>query len=395
MGTKVLDFEVTQLPERVSGLDGYARALCLFRHRQIPIAEARVQVKNGRITGAALRETLLARFGRELCMAWLDTLLENGPEPPPAFQGKITIAVCTRDRPDDLRNCLKSLDRLPNDGQEVIVIDNASQLPSTKEIVLEYGRARYIREDRPGLNCARNRAVKEARGEVIAFIDDDATADPIWLRGLASGFDSPVTAAVGGLTMPSELETEAQELFEVLGGFGRGFRKRRFNLETHSPLSGGTAGSGVNMALRREVLDKIGNFDEALDAGTVTLSGGDTEMFSRILAAGYEIVYEPKALNWHRHRRSREELRHTFYGYGVGLYAAWTRCLIYGREWGVLKAAYRWFIGIQLPRLIQALKGRPGGWPWDLAWAEFCGSLRGPWAYFHARRKVRSNPEPS
>jgi hypothetical protein len=146
----------------------------------------------------------------------------------------------------------------------------------------------------------------------------------------------------------------------------------------------------VNLAVRRDILEKIGFFDEALDSGTPTMAGGDTEMLTRILAAGYEIVYEPSALNWHRHRRSREELRRTLHGYGVGLYSAWTRSLLVGREWGVLKAAPRWFFTVQLPRLTQACLRRPGAWPFDLAWAEFTGTIRGPWAYCRARRILRA-----
>ncbi|MCA1627002.1 MAG: glycoside hydrolase family 2, partial [Acidobacteria bacterium] len=96
----------------------------------------------------------------------------------------------------------------------------------------------------------------------------------------------------------------------------------------------------VNMALRRSAVEQVGFFDEALDAGTPARSGGDNEMFTRILLAGYRIVYEPAALNCHRHRRTWEELRAAIYGYGVGVYAAWTRSLLVEGELSALKVAF-------------------------------------------------------
>ncbi|HYF36619.1 MAG TPA: glycosyltransferase [Prosthecobacter sp.] len=391
MPTIVLDFEISRLPHQLTGLDRYHSALCLFRHNRRPVARAQLPIYKGRLMGRDLRECLLAQFGPDLVQAWLEDVL--GPELKPADSTKslrATIAICTRDRPEDLRNCLSSLRRLPDDGQEVLVVDNASKADATEKAVRDYPPARYVREDRPGLDCARNRALLASRGDIVAFIDDDATADPVWLRALVSGFEDPLVMAVGGLTMPSELETEAQELFEKIGGFSRGFRRRRYSLESHTPESGGAAGSGVNMAFRRDVIEKVGLFDEALDAGTVTLSGGDTEMFARILAGGYDIIYEPAALNWHRHRRTYAELKHTVFGYGVGLYAAWTRNLFIGKHWTVLPAVYRWIRNVQIPRIRDGVFGRPGAWPMDLTFAELRGTFLGPWAYWRARRRLRA-----
>ena len=66
----------------------------------------------------------------------------------------------------------------------------------------------------------------------------------------------------------------------------------------------GMFGTGANMAYRRSLFDKIGYFDPALDVGTATNGGGDLEMFFRVLKEGYVLVYEPRAVVRHRHRRS-------------------------------------------------------------------------------------------
>jgi GT2 family glycosyltransferase len=191
------------------------------------------------------------------------------------------------------------------------------------------------------------------------------------------------------LTMPLELETEAQEWFERYSTFGRGFRRAVFDRNSLNPLAAGRAGAGANMALRRSVTQLVGLFDEALDAGTPTRSGGDTEMFSHILSSGYRIVYDPAALSWHRHRRSWEELRQTLYGYGVGVYALWTRKLLLERELTVPKLAWSWFWRTQVPALVSSLLRRPASMPLDLLLAELRGCAVGPWAYLSSRRRLQ------
>jgi GT2 family glycosyltransferase len=141
------------------------------------------------------------------------------------------------------------------------------------------------------------------------------------------------------------------------------------------------------MALRRSVLDLIGPFDEVLDAGTPTLSGGDTELFYRIIANGFQIVYEPAALSWHRHRRTWEELRHVLYGYGVGTYAYWTGKLVQDKEWSVIFMAGNWFWKHQLPALLKSILHFPNSTPVDLLVNELRGCLSGPRAYYLSRRE--------
>jgi len=249
-----------------------------------------------------------------------------------------------------------------------------------------------VSEDRLGLNAARNRALQEAKHDLIAFADDDTIPDPEWLCALLRNFDDPPVGCVTGLTMPLELETEAQGWFEQLSPFGRGFQRRVFDKNRIHPMAAGRVGAGANMALRRSIFKQIGPFDEMLDGGTPTCSGGDTEMFSRILKAGYQIVYDPSALSWHHHREDWADLRRTIYGYGVGVYAFWTRGILMEREVGVVKLAWQWF-GYQFRGLLRSLLRRPGSAPVDLLWAELRGCAAGPGAYLRSRRALRKKKE--
>ena len=210
--------------------------------------------------------------------------------------------------------------------------------------------------------------------------------DPSWLRSLHRAFRHPRTLCTTGLTLPAELETEAQLWFESTNGFGRGFESRLFDGVEHDPFNVARAGAGVNMALRRSVLELIGPFDDALDAGTPTRSGGDHDMFTRILAAGYCIAYEPSAICWHRHRREWRELVDTVRGYGTGVYACLTRHLLHG-ELPAIRIALGW-LRWQITALLRAPLGSAGRVTRELGLAELRGCAEGPRAYLRSRRRL-------
>jgi len=337
------------------------------------------------------------RFSRALCelvnarrWSWKaeDYL---GPEPAASLPSG-TVAICTRERPDDLTRALHAMQALTVSPADILVIDNNPATERTRLVAALFPRVRYVREDTPGLDAARNRALREAGTPVVAFSDDDATPEPEWLGSLLAGFTDPHVVCVSGLTLPLELETPAQEWFERYSPFGRGFRRRVFDGTRHDPFAVSAVGAGANMALRRDAVLDLGGFDEALDAGTATRSGGDHEMFARILAAGFRIVYEPAAVSWHRHRRTWEELRDTVYGYGVGVYAFWTRKLLFEGELTILRHVVGWLRYGQLPALWRALRRVQSSAPLDLVVAELRGCAAGTGAYLRARhRRARAS----
>ena len=246
------------------------------------------------------------------------------PQAPRAELPTLTVAVCTRDRPEDLRRCLTAILRL-DISCEVLVIDNAPPDDRAGSVVAEFAaRCRYVREPRVGLNWARNRAVAEATGDVVAFVDDDVTVDPAWARRVTWAFaEDPDVMAVTGLVLPAELAHAAQRSFEDYGGFGKGFRRHWYRADLSGPVptaghlwATGNCGTGANMAFRRSVFSSVGLFDPALDVGTLTEGGGDLDMFFRVLKHGWTLLYEPAAFVWHRHRRTFAELKHQIHGFG-------------------------------------------------------------------------------
>ena len=342
---KVIDIELSRPLTTIEGMEGYGLLQALVRLHGTPIGYVKIPVTHNICTpdviGTAIVKKLSHAIIRHLLCDGLMTLPRPGglqindllSTPHPVSSGPlplITVAVCTRDRASDLARCLDSLHRLDYPALDILVVDNAPASDATERLVrTTFANVRYVREPRPGLDWARNRAIVEARGEIVAYTDDDVVVDSGWLKALARVFvESPEVMVVTGLVVPYELETEAQILFEQSGGFGRGFERKwcRVDCENGERAatrhgSTGKYGTGANMAYRRSLFNLIGGFDPALDVGTVTNGGGDLEMFFRVLKRGYTLVYEPGAMVRHCHRRDYAQLRDQLATWGTSFSA--------------------------------------------------------------------------
>lgn len=235
------------------------------------------------------------------------------------------VVICTRDRPDELARCLASLPLQSLRPREVIVVDNASRDGRTREVALAAG-ATYLREDRPGLNIARNTGALRVTSEIVAYTDDDVLLHPRWLERLVAAFDEPAIAAVTGLVLPAELATEAQRHFETYWSFGQGYLRRdfgpaRFVNQGSSVFPAWDIGAGASMAFRRAIFEAVGLFDERLDVGQAGCSG-DSEYWYRLLAHGHACRYVPESVAFHYHRRTIEGLSSQIYAYMRGHTAA-------------------------------------------------------------------------
>ncbi|HLT47694.1 MAG TPA: glycosyltransferase [Rubricoccaceae bacterium] len=321
---------------------------------------------------------------------------ETPPLPP------LTVAVCTRDRPELVARCLDALAALDAgdaglpEPPEILAVDNAPSDGRTREVVAGRPGVRYVCEPRAGLDFARNRALAEARGDLVAFLDDDVVVDRFWLAGLAEAYaENPDAAAFTGLVLPYELETEAQVLFERRGGFRRGFEKLRYQGPERAgnplyPCGAGVFGAGANMAFRRDVLLALGGFDEALDTGAPLPGGGDLDAFYRVVRAGYPLVYEPRYLAFHQHRRDVDGLRRQYRSWGLGLMA------FVGKTYGAdpaqrpkLRRLVRWWLRYQLGLLWAGLRGGDA-LPPRMVWAELAGGVAGLLGeYGRSARRVR------
>jgi hypothetical protein len=292
---------------------------------------------------------------------------------------------------------------------------------------------RVLRERRPGVSAARNTGAAAASGEVVAFTDDDVRVDCQWLRAIGTRFAlNPRVEAVTGLILPAELETPAQIWFErYYGGFSGERTFAPVTLEADashrwllsgsrvlardanaveprriSVLAVGGYGAGANIAIRKSTFERIGGFDYALGAGTLTHGGEDLAMMISILWTGGQVGYEPAAFVHHRHRQEYAELLKQMHGYGLGFTAMLT---------SLVRNDPRHLLSIlsQLPKiilwkaaqLVDRVRGRRRNgvndqgtvpsYPSTLFRRETWAYLRGPRAYLRSRTAWRKYAENS
>lgn len=311
--------------------------------------------------GAALAAALIGRrtdesVARRRLAASLSARLGAEPHKADEPMPSCSVVVCTHRRPHYVPTLLAALAELDPAPTEIIVVDNDPGEADCREQVAALG-ARYVREDRRGLDNARNAGVRAARGDIVVFTDDDCVPSRGWLKPLATGFDRGEVAALTGPAFPFLLDTPARVRVEEHSSLSRGIHGLSFDWRSITPAQSGVVGVGANMAIRRDLLLELGPepFPPELDAGTPTESGGDTALFAALLADGRRIVYDPDMFVQHQHRPDWPALEKAIRGYGIGLSAALSKLVL---EDGELSAprAWRWlidqYLGVQVRRFM-------------------------------------------
>ena len=219
----------------------------------------------------------------------------------------ISIVVPVLNREDHIARCLDSLMELDYPSFEIIVVDNGST-DRTREIVSQYP-VKMIVEKRLGSYSARNKGIETGQGKIIAFTDSDCIVDRSWLTNLVQGYSEDAVGAVGGQVLPYETEGLIDQ-FLSLGPLQVFHSNKTVTVERKRNrfLSGGL-GSG-NMSFRSNVLDEVNGFSTDL---TVC---GDYDLSWTVQRAGYQIIYEPKAIVYHKLRTTLPQLVRQFFGLG-------------------------------------------------------------------------------
>jgi glycosyltransferase involved in cell wall biosynthesis len=332
----VLDVELTavaDIGEETVAVDQYNALWCLSRIDGVPQEVSFWDsTDDTKISVEALRDRLRAGMA-----ASGHVTLELPPQRSASPDLDLTVVICTRDRASGLYTTLASLQHQTDSNFRVLVVENGPRPVESAAVVEKVGlpRCDYVVEPRAGLSRARNRGLAAVGTELVAWIDDDEVADAHWVSRLRQGFAHETRpAAVCGVMLPAELESEAQVRFEQYGGFskGRGIAPEVLRTGTSSVVSPlyplPAFGPGGNMAFQTELLRAVGGFDPCLGAGTRTHGGEEVRVLSSLLSAGHAVLHWPAAITWHAHRREMTALKKQFYGYSVGLsafYASWIR----------------------------------------------------------------------
>ncbi len=214
---------------------------------------------------------------------------------------KISAIICTFKRADYLRHALRSLceQTLSPEQYEVIVVDNCGD----RETEAAFGECaddkpnfHYLVEKRVGLSNARNAGAKAAAGQYVAYLDDDACADPRWLESLVATFETVAPAAIGGRVW---LDWQGQRPHWVPEQHLALFTYVDHGDAAH-PLQENEYLVGANIAFDKKSLEAVGGFDPSLGRqGAVLLSGEEASTLELMRARNLVIYYEPAALVWH------------------------------------------------------------------------------------------------
>lgn len=250
---------------------------------------------------------------------------------------KISIIICTYNRCESLKDTLDSLIAQDDNtlDYEVIVVDNNSK-DATNTLVKSYipkfnGCLRYIFEPKQGLSYARNRGIYVAKGEIVAFTDDDCIVGKEWLWRISTKFK------------------ENPELDCILGKAtwkdGDSFYRNNSILR----------GNGLNMCFKKEVFKDLGGFDIHLGSGSVGYSADDTEFIYRAKSENKRIIIAEDIVVVHKHRINRKEELKITYRDAKGYIIFWLKYLIRKGDIFALKKIY-WFISGTLSDFITAIK---------------------------------------
>lgn len=230
---------------------------------------------------------------------------------------KITVILCTFNRCESLAKALESVavSEFPDSvGWEVLAVDNNSK-DQTREVVEDFcqrypGRFRYQFETRQGKSFALNTGIREAKGTILAFMDDDVIVAPTWLHKVTAPLDSCVWSGAAGRILAQEMPS-VPEWLSLEGKYSLAGMLALFDLgdraeELKCPPF------GTNMAFRKSIFEKYGGFRTDLGPSPGSeIRNEDTEFGNRLLAAGERLWYEPSAVVYHAVPESR--LRKKFF----------------------------------------------------------------------------------
>jgi GT2 family glycosyltransferase len=214
---------------------------------------------------------------------------------------KVSVVVALYNASKTLDECLASVAKLDYPDYEVVVVNDGSTDGS--QAIIDRYPFRSITSPNRGISAARNLGLQAATGEIVAYIDSDAYADPDWLRCLVRTFAESGAVGVGGpnLVPPSD-SWQAKCVFRSPGG------------PTQVMLDDTSAEHipGCNMAFRKSALDEIGGFDPVF-----TAAGDDVDVCWRLLERGHRLGFSPSAVVWHHRRPSVSAFWRQQAGYGI------------------------------------------------------------------------------
>lgn len=212
----------------------------------------------------------------------------------------VSVIIVSRGRPAALSLCLTAVARLIYPAYEVIVVADPDGLQAVEQ--LEFSpMLKTVPFDEANISAARNRGVAQAAGHIVAFLDDDAVPEPLWLHHLASAFDDPEVAAAGGYVRGRNgISFQWRSRIFDQTGQPQNVSLNGLNPTKLTPPPGWAVKTeGANMAVRRDVLARLGGFDPAF-----LFYMDETDLNMRLAKQGHATAIVPLAQVHHGYAAS-------------------------------------------------------------------------------------------
>jgi len=236
----------------------------------------------------------------KLALSALGNAFSETPFPADLGWPPFSVVVCSFNGSRTIGECLQAVSKLRYPALKVIVVDDGSE-DETAAIAAQYD-VTLLRTPNRGLSHARNVGWQAAKGEIVAYIDDDAYPDPDWLTYLAETFRSGDYAGVGGPNIPPPDDGPIAACVARSPGGPQHVLLTDTEAE-HIP--------GCNMAFLRSALEAVGGFDVQF-----RVAGDDVDMCWRLQERGWKLGFSPSAQVWHRRRNSLRAYWRQQAGYG-------------------------------------------------------------------------------
>ncbi len=234
----------------------------------------------------------------------LATMLEKlaQPWPPQALRERFfSILICSRNGHTYLKSCLAACLAQQYSNYEIILVDDGSE-ERLESLVPDDVKVRYYYQEGQGLSVARNTAAHFAKGEILAYTDDDCEPDPHWLFWLNRAYQEELYDAIGGPNLSPVTEDRGKKLVQSLPAHA-----------THVMLDDQEAEHlpGCNLSVKKEAFESIGGFDPIFKA-----AGDDVDFCWRLRERGMKLGFHPAAFVWHHRRASLSGYLKQQMGYG-------------------------------------------------------------------------------
>jgi len=266
------------------------------------------------------------------------SIMEYQPDAPRTITLPVSLLICSRNRPQLLGDTIRSVLAGTEIPAEIVIVDQSDRPDPTWSSFnpQQNFQFRYIWSEKIGVSRGRNLAISSAAHSILVITDDDMLVAPNWFGSIVRTLmEHGEQSVVTGQVLASE------------EGNGVGYAPSTRE-DNRSVVYTGRVGRDIlltgNMAIHRSAFDRVGGFDLRLGPGTLYPAAEDSDLGFRLLEAGYQIIYEPRAMTYHRSWRSEKEFLQLQWRYGCG-------------QGGYFAKYFSWKDTYMLRRLFRDIKG--------------------------------------